>query len=228
MLLHIPGLFARDEVLRIRQALEQADWADGRITAGHQSAKAKHNLQLPEGHPLAVEIGAALLERLWVNPLFMSAALPNKVFPPLLNCYTAGGSFDFHIDNAVRQAKGGVERVRTDLSSTLFFSDPQDYDGGELVIQDTFGTREVKLPAGDLLLYPATSLHKVRAVSRGARFASFFWTQSLVREDSQRALLFEMDGAIQQLTRDVPDHPSLIHLHQHLFHHSQIAHRGIS
>lgn len=212
MLLHIPGLFARDEVLRIRQALEQADWADGRITAGHQSAKAKHNLQLPEGHPLAVEIGAALLERLWVNPLFMSAALPNKVFPPLLNCYTAGGSFDFHIDNAVRQAKGGVERVRTDLSSTLFFSDPQDYDGGELVIQDTFGTREVKLPAGDLLLYPATSLHKVRAVSRGARFASFFWTQSLVREDSQRALLFEMDGAIQQLTRDVPDHPSLIQL----------------
>ncbi|CAI3789768.1 PKHD-type hydroxylase [Pseudomonas sp. MM227] len=212
MLLHIPGLFARDEVLRIRQALEQADWADGRMTAGHQSAKAKHNLQLPEGHPLAMEIGAALLERLWVNPLFMSAALPNKVFPPLINCYTAGGNFDFHIDNAVRQAKGSLERVRTDLSSTLFFSDPQDYDGGELVIQDTFGTREVKLPAGDLLLYPATSLHKVRAVSRGARFASFFWTQSLVREDSQRALLFEMDGAIQQLSRDVPEHPSLIQL----------------
>ena len=212
MLLHIPGLFAPDEVLRIRQALEQADWADGRMTAGHQSAKAKHNLQLPEGHPLAMEIGAALLERLWANPLFMSAALPNKVFPPLINCYTAGGSFDFHIDNAVRQAKGSIERVRTDLSSTLFFSDPQDYDGGELVIQDTFGTREVKLPAGDLLLYPATSLHKVRAVSRGARFASFFWTQSLVREDSQRALLFEMDGAIQQLSRDVPEHPSLIQL----------------
>ena len=212
MLLHIPGLFARDEVLRIRQALEQADWADGRMTAGHQSAKAKHNLQLPEGHPLAVEIGAALLERLWAHPLFMSAALPNKVFPPLLNCYTAGGNFDFHIDNAVRQAKGSIERVRTDLSSTLFFSDPQDYDGGELVIQDTFGTREVKLPAGDLLLYPATSLHKVRAVSRGARFAAFFWTQSLVREDSQRALLFEMDGAIQQLSHDFPDHPALIQL----------------
>ncbi|WP_287812327.1 Fe2+-dependent dioxygenase [Pseudomonas sp.] len=212
MLLHIPAIFSREEVARIRQALEAADWADGRATAGHQSAKAKHNLQLPEGHPLAVEIGAAMLERLWQNPLFMSAALPHKVFPPLLNCYTAGGNFDFHIDNAVRQARGNPERVRTDLSSTLFFSDPDEYEGGELEIQDTFGTQRVKLPAGDLVLYPGTSLHKVNAVTRGARYASFFWTQSLVREDSQRALLFEMDGAIQSLTRDVPDHPSLIRL----------------
>jgi PKHD-type hydroxylase len=197
MLLHIPGLFAKDEVQRIRQALEQADWADGKITAGFQSAKAKHNLQLPEGHPLAKEIGAAMLERLWKNPLFMSAALPHKVFPPLVNCYTAGGS---------------IERVRTDLSATLFFSEPEDYDGGELEIQDTYGTQRVKLPAGDMVLYPGTSLHKVNAVTRGARYASFFWTQSLVREDSQRALLFEMDAAIQQLTQDVPDHPSLIRL----------------
>ncbi|MEB0028650.1 Fe2+-dependent dioxygenase [Pseudomonas sp. MH9.2] len=212
MLLHIPGLFSREEVLRIREALEQADWADGKVTAGYQSAKAKHNLQLPEGHPLAIEIGSALLDRLWANPLFMSVALPRKVFPPLLNCYTAGGSFDFHIDNAVRQTKGSPERVRTDLSSTLFFSDPDEYDGGELEIQDTYGTRQIKLPAGDLLLYPSTSLHKVNAVTRGARYASFFWTQSLVREDSQRALLFEMDNAIQQLTQDVPDHPSLIQL----------------
>jgi PKHD-type hydroxylase len=212
MLLHIPGLFEKDEVQRIREALEQADWADGKITAGYQSAKAKHNLQLPEGHPLAKEIGAAMLERLWKNPLFMSAALPHKVFPPLLNCYTAGGSFDFHIDNAVRQPKGSIERVRTDLSATLFFSEPEDYDGGELEIQDTFGTQRVKLPAGDMVLYPGTSLHKVNAVTRGTRLASFFWTQSLVREDSQRALLFEMDGAIQQLIRDMPDHPSLIRL----------------
>lgn len=212
MLLHIPGLFSHDEVVRIRAALEQADWADGKITAGFQSAKAKHNLQLPEGHPLAVEVGAALVERLWANPLFMSAALPHKIFPPLLNCYTAGGSFDFHIDNAVRQVPGNPERVRTDLSSTLFFSDPDDYDGGELEIQDTFGTRKIKLPAGDLLLYPSTSLHKVNPVTRGARYASFFWTQSLVREDSQRALLFEMDSALQQLTQEVPDHPSLIQL----------------
>ena len=212
MLLHIPGLFSREEVQRIREALEQADWADGKITAGYQSAKAKHNLQLPEGHPLALEIGAAMIERLWRNPLFMSAALPHKVFPPLFNCYTEGGNFDFHIDNAVRQPKGNPERIRTALSSTLFFSDPDDYDGGELVIQDTYGSREVKLPAGDLVLYPGTSLHKVNPVTRGARLASFFWTQSLVREDSQRTLLFEMDGAIQSLTRDVPDHPALIQL----------------
>ncbi len=212
MLIHVPGVFSADEVGRIREALEQADWADGKITAGHQSAKAKHNLQLPETHPLSKEIGAALLERLWSNPLFMSAALPNKVFPPLLNCYTAGGNFDFHIDNAVRQAKGNPERVRTDLSSTVFFSNPEDYDGGELVIQDTFGTQQIKLAAGDLVLYPGTSLHKVNAVTRGARYASFFWTQSLVREDAQRALLFEMDMAIQRLSQDVPDHPSLIQL----------------
>jgi PKHD-type hydroxylase len=212
MLIHIPGVFSRDEVGRIREALEQADWADGKITAGHQSAKAKHNLQLPESHPLSKEIGAALLERLWSHPLFMSAALPNKVFPPLLNCYRAGDTFGFHIDNAVRQARGNPERVRTDLSTTLFFSNPEDYDGGELVIQDTFGTREIKLAAGDLVLYPGTSLHKVNPVTRGVRYAAFFWTQSLVREDAQRALLFEMDTAIQRLTQDVPDHPSLIQL----------------
>ncbi|PWB34890.1 Fe2+-dependent dioxygenase [Pseudomonas sp. SDI] len=212
MLLHIPALFSRDEVLRIREALEQADWADGKITAGYQSAKAKHNLQLPEGHPLAKEIGVAMVERLWANPPFMSAALPHKVFPPLINCYREGGSFDFHIDNAIRQPRGSQERVRTDLSSTLFFSDPEDYDGGELVIQDTFGTRQVKFAAGDMVLYPGTSLHKVNPVTRGARYAAFFWTQSLVREDSQRTLLFEMDGAIQQLTAEVPEHPALIQL----------------
>ncbi|AMO74586.1 Fe2+-dependent dioxygenase [Pseudomonas citronellolis] len=212
MLLHIPGLFTRDEVTRIRTALEQAEWGDGKVTAGYQSAKAKHNLQLAQDHPLAREISEAMLLRLWQNPLFMSAALPHKVFPPLFNCYTGGGSFDFHIDNAVRDVQGGRERVRTDLSSTLFFSDPEDYDGGELVIQDTYGEQRVKLPAGDLVLYPGTSLHKVEPVTRGARFASFFWTQSLVREDSQRALLFQMDQAIQKLTADVPEHPALIEL----------------
>ncbi|KWR79278.1 Fe2+-dependent dioxygenase [Pseudomonas sp. PI1] len=212
MLLHIPGLFTRDEVTRIRTALEQAEWGDGKVTAGYQSAKAKHNLQLAQDHPLAREISEAMLLRLWQNPLFMSAALPHKVFPPLFNCYTGGGSFDFHIDNAVRDVQGGRERVRTDLSSTLFFSDPEDYDGGELVIQDTYGEQRVKLPAGDLVLYPGTSLHKVEPVTRGARFASFFWTQSLVREDSQRALLFQMDQAIQKLTADVPEHPALVEL----------------
>lgn len=212
MLLHIPGVFSRDELHRIRQALEKAHWLDGKITAGYQSARAKQNLQLAEDDPLAREIAEAMLERLWQNPLFMSAALPHKIFPPLFNCYTGGGNFGFHIDNAVRQVRGSVERVRTDLSSTLFFSDPEEYDGGELVIQDTYGSHRVKLPAGDLVLYPGTSLHKVEPVTRGARYASFFWTQSLVREDSQRTLLFEMDQAIQSLSRDVPDHPALIQL----------------
>lgn len=212
MLLHIPGVFDAQELARIRVALEQADWADGKATAGFQSAKAKHNLQLPEGHALAKEIGSALIDRLWQCPQFMSAALPHKVFPPLINCYREGGNFGFHIDNALRQPKGSAERVRTDLSSTLFLSDPASYDGGELVIQDTYGERQVKLAAGDLVLYPGTSLHKVNPVTRGVRYAAFFWTQSLVREDSQRALLFEMDNAIQQLSVDVPDHPSLLQL----------------
>ena len=212
MLLHIPGVFSRDEVRRIRRALEEAHWLDGKVTAGYQSARAKDNLQLDEDDPLAREIATAMLERLWQNPLFMSAALPHKVYPPLFNCYTDGGQFGFHIDNAVRQVRNSAERVRTDLSSTLFFSDPDEYDGGELVIQDTYGTQKVKLPAGDLVLYPATSIHKVEAVTRGARYASFFWTQSLVREDAQRTLLFEMDQAIQSLTRDVPEHPALLQL----------------
>ncbi|AUF95046.1 Fe2+-dependent dioxygenase [Pseudomonas sp. 02C 26] len=212
MLLHIPSLFAADELLRIREALVQADWADGKVTAGHQSAKAKHNLQLPEAHPLAKEIGSALIERLWQTPQFMSAALPHKVFPPLINCYREGGNFGFHIDNALRQPKGSAERVRTDLSATLFLSDPDSYDGGELVIQDTYGTQQIKLAAGHMVLYPGTSLHKVNPVTRGERYAAFFWTQSLVREDSQRALLFEMDNAIQQLSADLPDHPSLLQL----------------
>lgn len=212
MLLHIPAVFDATEVSRIREALGAAQWVDGKATAGYQSALAKHNLQLPEDDPLAREIGEAMLQRLWQNPLFMSAALPLKVFPPLFNRYSAGNGFGYHIDNAVRQVRSSPERVRTDLSATLFFSDPADYDGGELVIQDTYGTQQVKFSAGDMVLYPATSLHKVEAVTRGTRLASFFWIQSLVREDSQRALLFEMDQAIQQLTLDTPEHPALIRL----------------
>lgn len=212
MLIHIPALFALGEAARICEALAETEWADGRLTAGYQSAKAKHNLQLPEEHPLAREISAAVLERLWANPVFLSAALPHKVFPPLINCYQQGGSFDFHIDNAVRQPRGGGERLRTDLSSTVFFSDPASYEGGELEIQDTFGNQAVKLAAGDMVLYPGTSVHRVRPVTRGTRFAAFFWTQSLVREDAQRALLFEMDEAIQALTVDMPDHPGLLRL----------------
>jgi PKHD-type hydroxylase len=212
MLLHIPEVFTRDEVARIRQALEGAQWIDGKVTAGYQSAKAKHNQQLAEDDPLAREIADAMLQRLWQNPKFLSAALPNKAYPPLFNRYSEGGTFGFHIDNAIRQVRGSVERVRTDVSSTLFFSDPDEYEGGELTIEDTYGLRKVKFAAGDLVLYPGTSRHEVAPVTAGARYASFFWTQSLIREDSQRTLLYEMDQAIQQLTADMPDHPSLLTL----------------
>ncbi|WP_028240244.1 Fe2+-dependent dioxygenase [Stutzerimonas azotifigens] len=212
MLLRIAQLFTSEEISRIRTALESAQWLDGRVTAGYQSARAKYNLQLAEDDPLAREIAEAMIDRLWKHPQFMSAALPHKAFPPLFNCYAGGGSFGYHVDNAVRQVRGSAERVRTDLSATLFFSEPDSYDGGELVIQDTYGVHRVKFAAGDLVLYPGTSLHSVEPVTRGARLASFFWIQSLVREDAQRTLLYEMDQAIQQLTRDVPDHPSLIQL----------------
>ncbi|TLX60388.1 Fe2+-dependent dioxygenase [Stutzerimonas nosocomialis] len=212
MLLRICNLFSPDELRNIRTALSDADWRDGKATAGYQSARAKHNLQLAENDPLAREIGEAMLQRLWHHPQFMSAALPSKVFPPLFNRYTGGGAFGYHIDNAVRQVGAGTERVRTDLSATLFFSEPDSYEGGELVIQDTYGTQRVKFDAGDLVLYPGTSLHKVEPVTRGERLASFFWIQSLVREDAQRTLLYELDQAIQQLNRDVPEHPSLIQL----------------
>ncbi|BAN50194.1 Fe2+-dependent dioxygenase [Metapseudomonas resinovorans] len=212
MLLHIPGIFTAEEVTRIRGALEQAEWADGKVTAGYQSASAKHNQQLAEGDPLAREISSAMLQRLWNHPLFVSAVLPCKVYPPLFNRYTAGGSFGYHIDNAIRAIQGSPEQVRTDVSATLFFSEPESYDGGELVIQDTYGSHRVKHAAGDLVIYPASSLHKVEPVTRGARLASFFWVQSMVREDSQRALLFEMDQAIQSLARDVPGHSALLQL----------------
>lgn len=193
----------------MRGRLEQADWVDGRVTAGRRSALVKQNRQLPEDHPLARELGARIIERLSSNNIFMSAALPEKIFPPLFNRYEGGESFGYHIDNAIRPVKGASERVRTDLSMTLFLSEPGDYDGGELVVLDTYGSREIKLPAGSAVLYPGTSLHKVNPVTRGARVSSFFWVQSLLREDSQRALLLQLDVAIQRLMRDVPEHESL-------------------
>lgn len=212
MLLHIPGIFTKDEAKRVREALEQASWLDGKVTAGYQSAQAKHNQQLAENDPLAREISTTMLQRLWTHPMFVSAVLPYKAYPPLFNRYSEGGSFGHHIDNAIRTVQGGSEQVRTDVSATLFFSEPETYDGGELVIQDTYGAQRIKLPAGDIVIYPSTSLHKVEPVTRGARLASFFWTQSMIRDDSQRALLFDMDQAIQSLSRDVPDHPALLRL----------------
>lgn len=209
MLIEIPELFSTQEALAMRQQLEGADWVDGRVTAGHQSGKVKSNRQLPEDSPLGRELGNRVIERLTGNNLFMAAALPRKIFPPLFNLYAGGESFGNHIDNAIRSIKGSTERVRTDLSLTLFFSEPDSYDGGELVIEDTFGHQEVKLAAGSAVLYPGTSLHRVNAVTRGARISSFFWVQSLVREDSERALLLQLDVAIQRLMPDVSEHVSI-------------------
>jgi PKHD-type hydroxylase len=212
MLLHIPDILTAEQVAHCSQKLDQADWVDGRITAGHQSARAKDNMQLPEDHPAARELGELILTALQNNPLFMAAALPLKVFPPLFNRYQGGQSFGTHVDNAVRQVTGTPHRVRTDLSATLFLAGPEEYDGGELSVEDTYGLHNVKLPAGHLILYPASSLHHVQPVTRGARLASFFWIQSMVRDDGQRTLLFDLDMAIQRISGEVSDHPSVIQL----------------
>ncbi|MCG3164197.1 MAG: PKHD-type hydroxylase [Acidobacteria bacterium] len=212
MLLHIPDVLTAEQVAHCRQKLDQADWVDGRVTAGHQSAQAKDNMQLPEDHPAARELGDLIVTALQDSPLFMAAALPLKVFPPLFNRYQGGQSFGTHIDNAIRQVTGTPHRVRTDLSATLFLAQPDEYDGGELAVEDTYGLHTVKLPAGHLILYPASSLHHVRPVTRGARLASFFWIQSMVRDDGQRTLLFDLDMAIQRVSGELPDHPSTVQL----------------
>jgi PKHD-type hydroxylase len=212
MLLPIPDVLTAEQVLRARQILDQAEWVDGRVTAGHQSARAKDNMQLPEGSPAARELGAMILSALEQNALFISAALPARVFPPLFNRYRGGQAFGTHVDNAIRQVTGTPHRIRTDLSGTLFFAGPEEYDGGELVIEDTFGTQNVKLPAGHLILYPSTSLHHVRPVTGGTRTASFFWIQSMVRDDGERTLLFDLDVAIQRLNAEASGHPSAVQL----------------
>ena len=212
MLLQVPNVLTTEQVVQFRQALDQADWADGRITAGYQSSQAKHNLQLPEESAVAQQLGEMVLAALQRSPLFLSAALPLKVFPPLFNRYEGGQSVGSHVDNAVRQVRGTPHRVRTDLSATLFLSPPTEYDGGELVVEDTYGVHNVKLPAGDLVLYPASSLHLVRPVTRGARVASFFWVQSMVRDDGQRTLLYDLDRAVQQVHRDLPESPAAVQL----------------
>jgi PKHD-type hydroxylase len=210
--LQIPEVLSAEQILGCRKVLDSNEWVDGRITAGHQSARAKDNLQLAEDNEDARQLGNTILQALENNPLFMAAALPLKVFPPLFNRYQDGQSFGNHVDNAIRQVTGTPHRVRTDLSATLFFSNPDEYDGGELVVEDTYGVHSVKLPAGHLILYPASSLHHVRPVTRGARLASFFWIQSMVRDDGERSLLFDLDVAIQRLMSDVPDHPSVVEL----------------
>jgi PKHD-type hydroxylase len=227
MLLNIPDVLTKEQVAQARQILEQADWVDGRVTAGHQSARAKDNMQVPEGHPAAMKIGEMVLELLGKNPLFLSAALPLKVFPPLFNRYQKGESFGTHIDNAIRQVPGTPYKIRTDLSATLFLSGPEEYDGGELTIEDTYGVQSIKLPAGHLILYPSTSLHHVRPVTRGSRLSSFFWIQSMVRDDGRRSILFDLDLGIQRIGRDVPNHPSVVQLtgvyHNLLRHWSEVG-----
>jgi PKHD-type hydroxylase len=212
MLLPIPDVLTADQVLRARQLLHDADWVDGRVTAGHQSARAKDNMQLAEGSPAAREVGGMVLAALEQNALFISAALPAKVFPPLFNRYQGGQAFGTHVDNAIRQVTGTPHRIRTDLSATLFFTGPDEYDGGELVVEDTFGTHNVKLPAGHLILYPSTSLHHVRPVTQGARMASFFWIQSMIRDDGERTLLFDLDVAIQQINSGGRDQSAAVQL----------------
>jgi len=205
MLLPIPNVLTPAQVAECRDVLNKADWADGRATAGYQSAKVKNNRQLPETHATARRLGDMILAALDRNPLFMSAALPTKVVPPLFNRYEGGETYGNHIDGAIRPIAGTPHRVRTDLSATLFLTDPADYDGGELMIEDTFGTQRVKLKAGDMILYPGTSLHRVEPVTRGVRLAAFFWIQSMIRDDGQRKMLFDLDTAIQQLARTAPD-----------------------
>lgn len=199
MLVTIPDVFNKDQVQQLRAKLDAADWVDGRVTAGHQSALTKQNSQIPETHPVAREVGEVILQALGRNPLFRSAALPLKVFPPLFNRYAGGQTFGTHVDNAIRTHTATGQRIRTDLSCTLFFSDPEEYDGGELIVEDTYGGHSVKLFAGSMVLYPSTSLHHVTPVTRGARVSSFFWLQSMVRSDERRTLLFELDGSIQML-----------------------------
>jgi PKHD-type hydroxylase len=212
MLLHVPNVLTAEQVAECRRQLDAADWVDGRVTAGHQSAKAKDNAQLPEDSPVARQLGPLVLSALERHPLFVAGALPLKIFPPLFNRYASGQSFGNHVDNAMRRVRSAPDWVRTDISATLFLAQPSEYDGGELMIDDTFGSHAVKLPAGDLVLYPATSLHRVQPVTRGARIASFFWIQSMVRDDGERTLLFDLDLAIQRLGSDAPNHPALVQL----------------
>ena len=212
MLLAIPDLLTAEEVASARALLDRAEWIDGRVTAGPQSARAKNNQQLPEGSAVAESIGDIILTALQRNALFVSAALPLRVFPPLFNRYQGGHTFGNHVDNAIRQIGSTGHRIRTDLSATLFLAEPDEYDGGELTVEDTYGVHKVKLPAGDMVLYPSSSLHSVSPVTRGARTASFFWIQSMIRDDGRRTLLFDLDVSIQQLSRDVPAHPSVVQL----------------
>jgi PKHD-type hydroxylase len=212
MLLAIPNVLSPEQVDEARRQLDSGEWIDGRATAGHQGARVKDNEQMPLDDPLAQQAGRTILHALNSNPLFMSAALPLHILPPMFNRYSGGQTFGTHVDGSIRVIPGNGHRIRTDLSATLFFAGPEEYDGGELIVEDTYGSKSVKLPAGHMILYPATSLHRVTPVTRGTRLCSFFWIQSMIRDDGRRGLLFEMDVAIQRLGAENATHPSVVSL----------------
>ncbi|HLH36210.1 MAG TPA: Fe2+-dependent dioxygenase [Alloacidobacterium sp.] len=207
MLITIPDVLTSEELTQARAILDAAEWVDGKLTAGYQAQAVKENLQLPESHPAAVKLGEMVLAALARSPLFMSAALPLKVFPPMFNRYTGGGHFGTHVDTAIRSLASTGQRIRTDVSATLFLTAPDRYDGGELIVEDTYGMHSVKLPAGHMVLYPATSLHHVTPVTRGERVSSFFWIQSMIRADGDRTLLYDLDTAIQRLAKESHRNP---------------------
>ncbi|MGY0556332.1 Fe2+-dependent dioxygenase [Lysobacter sp. A421] len=216
MLLHVPGILDRDQLARFRQALDGAQWTDGKETVGPQGAQVKRNLQLPDASPLRQQLGQVVSAALAASPQYFAAVLPLRTLPPRFNRYEGGGQYGFHVDGAVMTpaAPPGqlAATLRTDVSCSLFLCEPDEYEGGELVIHDTYGEHEVKLPAGDLIIYPSSSLHKVQPVTRGARLAAFFWAQSLIRDDGQRRLLFDLDTSIQALTRSGADPDALLQL----------------
>lgn len=215
MLIHIPNVLTKEQVVVFRESLQQAQWKDGKATVGEQGAQVKKNRQLPVDSPIARQLGEQILRELYANPLFMAAALPHRIVPPLFNAYSGGEHYGFHVDGSIRLLPNSNLSLRTDVSSTLFLSEPDEYDGGELIVQDTYGSHDVKLPAGDLILYPSTSLHQVAPVTRGERVCSFFWIQSMVRDDWQRTLLYELDSNIQSLRRKLGDCQELVALTGH-------------
>jgi len=202
---HIPNVLTKEQVQYFRDEMNKIEWVNGKVTAGTLSATVKQNQQLPEDLPLTQHLGTIILESLGQHPLFLSAAIPLDIIPPLFNRYENNESFGFHVDNSIRRIRGTHERLRTDLSCTVFLSDPEEYEGGDLVVEDTYGYHEIKLPAGDMILYPSTSLHEVTPVSSGCRIASFFWVQSMIREDAERHMLFNLDQSIQNLRMQLGD-----------------------
>ena len=215
MMLHIPQLLTRDQVATIRAALAESGWVDGCLTAGAQAVQCKQNLQLPPEAPAAIEFGALITGALQRHPLFVSAALPQRILPPRFNRYADGGHYGNHVDSAIHLDPYQKINIRTDVSTTVFLADPEEYEGGELIVEDAYGTHEVKLPAGDAIVYPSTSLHRVEPVTRGARIASFLWTQSMVRDDWRRSMLFDLDMNILKLRQQLGDTPEVVGITSH-------------